>query len=366
MEEVKEIVSTPEVIVTEVPEVTELNESRAANASLRAMARRNVDESVKVAPVEAAVVPPVVKSGVEPAVVASPLKEFSYTYQIVDEDGRPVGSPQVQKYEAEHELPLSTFSSAIKAHTNATLALRNLKRKQTFEVPNPELTDVERLDGDIVEFKPRDLTADENFSLSQDLQDPTKAAAARAKITEAELGAPAATVGKTLNRLQERNLRLQARVEVADFLSSNPGYYKCPENFKKLTEYMGVNDLTPTATNFQKAYDLLLKDGFLLTGPTVREVAPVQEVVPAPQANTQPAQEPPNSGITVEPPAAETRPLVRIPSGLNRSTTSDEGANPPQKRSYTKEEEDKMSSADYKRLVVEPEFRARKAASRAS
>lgn len=359
MEEIKEVAA---VEVPEITEITEVDEGRAANASLRAMARGPVVEAVPGEPIAPGAVVP----AAEPV---STLKEFTYTYQIVDEDGRPVGSPQVQKYEAEKELPISTFASAIKAHTHSTLEIRRLKRKQTFEVPNPELTDVEKLDGDIVEFKPRPLSADENFSLSQDLQDPAKAAAARAKITEAELGAPAAAVGTTLNRLQERNLRLQARVEVADFLASNPGYYKCQDNFKKLTEYMGVNDMTPTAANFQKAYDILLKDGFLLTGPNVREVAPVQgvtpEVVPAPQVNSQPAQDTPVSGITDPAPAAETRPLVRIPSGLTRTTTSDEGAKP-QQRSYTKAEEDKMSSEEYKRLVVEPEFKARRAASRAS
>lgn len=352
-------------------------ESQEANASLRAMGARLNTAQITPAevPVEiidpaAEIVPPVeVAPVVEPvaapvvAPAATPeVKEFTYTYQIKDEDGTPVGAPQVRKYRSTQELPIDVFEDAIKAHTHATIALRNLKRKQTFEVPDPALANAERFNEGIVEFKPRTLTDDENFTLSQELLDPVKAPAARAKIMEAELGASAQSVGSALNRVQEKNLQLQAKLEVADFLTNNPTYYKSQDNFKKITDYMVVNNLDPVAVNFQRAYDNLLADGFLQTGPTVREAAPVQEVVPVEQANTPPVQSVPASGITSEAAVAE-RPVVGIPSGLNRSNSSDVGA-PVAPRTYTKAEIDRMSSDDYKRLVVEPEFRARRAASR--
>jgi hypothetical protein len=355
-----ETINDQAVVTAPVEVVDPTRESRDANASLRAMTARKPVE------VEAIVEAPAAQAPVEtpaPAVAAVPdLKEFSYSYQIRDEAGNPVGNMQVQKYRAAQELPIETFESAIKAHTHATLALRDLKRKQTFEVPDPSLTDADRVTDDVVEFKPRELSAGENFALSQDLLDPAKAAQARAKITEAELGAPASAVGTTLNRVQEKNLILMAKLEVSDFIAANPSYYKCQDNFKKLTDYMVVNGLKPTAVNFQRAYDTLLADGFLQTGPTVREVAPVQEVVQEPQA-TQPAQETPDSGITVEQPAAERAP-VRIPTGLTKTTASDTGTKLPTARTYTAAEIDKMSAEDYKKLVVEPEFRARRAAPR--
>lgn len=354
--------STPEI----APVIDERAESRAANASLRNMTGRI--QRVEVAP---ETIPEVIEEAApvvipEPVIEVAPvMNEYTYSYQIKDEDGTPMGAPQVGKYKFTQELPAEVFSAAIEMHRQATLALRREKRKQRFEVADETLTDADKFGAnELVEFKPRELTADETLEISRDLLDPVKAPAARKKMTEAELGAPAASVGETLNRVQESNIRLQAQLAAAEFTANTPAYYKCQENFKKITDYMLVNNLRPTSTNFRKTYDILLADGFLQAGPTVREEVPVVKVEPT-LPNTQATQEVPADGIISEEPAAEPRSVVHIPTGLNRSTTSDDLTSAPaQQRKYTDKEIDRMSSEEYRRLVVEPEYRARRAASR--
>ena len=103
------------------------------------------------------------------------------------------------------------------------------------------------------------------------------------------------------------------------------------------------NELEPVKENFKLAFEKLGPAG---AGVLVEKAAPV----PAPE----PVAETPQAAPEAHAPQTR-RPAS---SGLTRENSSDTGPAP--KKGYSQEEIDKMSSADYKRLVLDPEFKAKR------
>lgn len=249
---------------------------------------------------------------IQTPIVEQPV-ELRYEYQPTDEMGRPIGAKQVIKYTTPEEL-------AQKFAEQNTLLIRKL-REQTRKVrlgiveEEPVAEDAQRFNGP-VEFNPRELTEEQRYDISRRLLDPATAADAASELVEARLGAPLETIGTTLRAVQQDNIDMRANLEAHAFADSNPGYYRCQENFEAITSWMVRYNLAPVRANFQKAYDTLKAQGIIIEGPapvavveTVAEVEPIVEVQ------------------TVVPPATE--PVVEyqrgIASGLTRENASDAG-----------------------------------------
>ena len=236
----------------------------------------------------------------EPVVPPAPV-EKRYKYQPTDELGRPIGGEQVIKYTTPEEL-------ADKLKDQNVLILRQLRevtRKQKLgisdEVALPDDVELENF----VEPKPRVLSAEERFQLSQDMNDPEKVVEATNKIIEATVGLSTEQMRQQFTDAQFAKLQHRAYVNYQVFEAQcGDSYYSCPENTQVLTDWMFKKHLAPTVKNFELAASKLKEAGLLLSSPIVREVAP------APPA---PASAPVAVPVPVAPVSTEPNPQVSVP-----------------------------------------------------
>lgn len=271
-----------------------------------------------------------VVAGEQPVVV-----EKTYTYQPADENGNPLGGPQVIKYDGTPE----DLGKKMADQNNELIKLnRRLKRDARLGTVIPETIpdNAPRFDESKYQLKPEPLTAEERIQLSQDVLDPAKVDAVGQRFVRATIGDPEA-LRVRLSRLEQQAAKYNAVEEATAFKNANSDYYVHPENFKTLANWMIKNNLEPVKENYQLAYDTLKE--FMIPKP-----AAVQKTDIQPQPTT---------------PAPTTPAPVRpVSSGLTRSNGSDSGPTP--SIGITRAEIEKMSGDDYKKkLLHEPGFRAK-------
>lgn len=303
--------------------------------------------------VPAAITVPVVDTPATVAVPVAELPEWSVSYQPTDSHGRPVGGTQVVKYRAAEQIPEThpLVQQLIKNHCSATVALREISRKQRVEsVETGDVPDDARKFKGFVDFKPRVLSADERVALARDLQNPETAPEAQAKIFEAEMGASPKVISEFLDSTQTRLFEQQCLTALESFKASTPGYYRCNENAEAIIGWVNKRDLDPTdPKNFKRAYDALetvnalikparttaAAAGLATDAPIVREETPKPVTAPVETlVNTLPVQEQP-SRIAAVTPAPEQRPVPPVATGLTRRTAS-EGETIEQKKASDK------------------------------
>lgn len=258
------------------------------------------------------------------------IPELTYTYQPLDESGLALGGKQVIKYKTPDELA----TKLTEQNTLLVRQLREVTRKQRLGIVETDsIPESAQLFDAPIEFKPRQLTADERVKISRDLLDPEKCEQASDTLLESRLGVKPETLSNTLNSININNLRLTAKIESDAFVAETPEYHKCQQNFDVMTNWMLKYNLYPSSANFKLAFETLNAAGLLLKAPIVREepqtvsnptTTPAKETVTDTPANTQPVQEEP-SRITTETPAQTKRPVATIPTGLTRNQASDAG-----------------------------------------
>lgn len=297
------------------------------------------------------------------------LPEQRFEYQPTDEYGRPIGGKQVIVYKTPEELA----QKMAKNHEMAIRQVRKLTREQRLGIKPEEVIpdDAERFDG-VVEFKPRELSAAERFEISQQLNDPEKFQDARDRLLESAVGVNPAKLTQTLNEQQMYILQSRARDNYVDFVNSGVEYFDHPENRKTMTDWMFKNRLAPTVKNFNYAYSQLKQDGLLVSASAVQQSTPaVAAPAPAPAAPVVPATPAVDPVANPQPPAADTSRIAsepqpqakrqsHVPSGLNDRTSSSSGsANTPTNDglSMTLAEIDKLTSEQYRKLMLNPTFR---------
>lgn len=243
--------------------------------------------------------------------------EQLYEYQPTDENGLPIGGKQVLKYTTEDEL-------RAKLVEQNTLLLRKLREKtrkerlgiiETDEIPTTATKFITP-----IEFTPRELTHDEYTQLAADLVDPSKAADARRRLFEAEMGASPEEVGATLRNLQEDVATTKAVNEANAFQAETPEYYPCPQNAEAIAAYISRYDLAPVKANYKFAFNklseidppVLIARPFQVAAPSAPVSAPVEVLEQSPA-----------------PPVRAVAPQG-LPSGLTRENAGDEGFVPMQ------------------------------------
>jgi len=308
-------------------------------------------------PVPAFTAEPVIEP-IAPAPVELP--ELRYEYQPTDTLDRPLGGKQVIKYRTPDELAKKLTDQNIEL----VRKLREVTRKQVLGIGDdtPIPTDAQQFES-VAEFAPRELSAEERFNLSQDLNDPSKSVEAMDTLLESRLGMKLDRVRDTLNNQQLLVLQLMAKANYETFEKNTPEFYPCAENKKVLTDWMFKKRLKPTVEMFNTAFSTLKGAGLLLDSPIVREViptpaAPVPIAAPAaPVVNTVPKPQEPvatESRITpVEQP--QTKRQVRVPSGLNSSNASDSTTSGVT-TDITLDDIDNMPSEEYKKKLRNPAF----------
>jgi hypothetical protein len=223
------------------------------------------------------------------------------------------------------------------AQANATQKIneqnRALRKTVTPDPAQPE-TVVQR----------RPLTADEQFQVTEDLRDPTKAPAAVRKVVEAELGAPLETVRKRINEGDQDTAVRQGQQVAAEWMADHPDHFPSPHNSRVIINYLRNNNWAVTKKNLDLAFTDLTEAGL------------IQELAPAPGEEEgreeQPAVQPgaDSRGTVTRPRAAST--------GLrNRNTNGAPGPAPTTQLKLTVAEIERMSEAEYREKYKDPKFR---------
>jgi hypothetical protein len=306
-----------------------------------------------VAPVAAPVAAPVEA----PAPVELPEKR--HTWQPVDEDGEAMGGVQVIIYKTEQEL-------IEKMQEKSVLLLRQLRkerREKALGVPEERIDDAEKFKN-IAEFKPRELSADERFSISQGIANPETFADARDALLESAFGVKPAVLASTLNAFTRREIQQSAVENYIEFVNTS-GFVDTPKSRALVTGWLGTRNLAPTVANFQIAQKRLTEAGLLESVPVVQPEPVVP--TPAPVAAVPPVAEEPKPQVPTTPSPALVTPELQVkrqshvPSGLTASIASPAASITDTAvggYSMTLAEIDRMSSDDYKRKLRDPKFAA--------
>src|SRR6266496_388377 len=325
--------------------------------SVRARLEEEQDPSMPGMPTVAAPttsLAPAVTVPAEPVVVAVPdaapaLPEQRYTYQPTDDNGKPMGGIQVVVYTTENEL-------REKLANNSVLLLRQLRKERREKALGVEerVDDAEKFQG-VVEFKSRDLSADERFNLSQGIANPETFADARDKLIESAFGAKPSVVANTLNEVQRMLVQQRAVENYIEFVNST-GFNDTPENRAIVTGWLGTRNFAPTVANFIIAHNRLKEAGLLQEAPVVHQ-EPVQSAI----AELPVEQEPKPQVPTTPPPALVTQESQakrhsHVPSGLTASVASSAGSIPVGGSSLTLADIDKMPADEYKVRSRDPKF----------
>lgn len=320
------------------------------------------DPTMPVAPVEVSVAPVELVAPVEPVPLAPVVEEKRYAYQPTDEQGRALGGQQVIVYTTEQELVEKMTKNSIELIRKLRSVTRDnrLGKFASEELP----ADSEKMPP-TVQFDEKPLTAEERYSISQDLNDPSKFDSARDRLLESAIGQTPQKLRETLNQTQTTTMQLLARQNAQEWMGTHPEFYPCAENVNTICDWMVKNGLQPTVKNFEFAQTKMNEAGLLFSSPIVREVPPtpatvpvvepVVETVPKPQV---PVVEP--TRISEVPRPQENR-QARVPSGLNNRTAPVNAGTIPTSATaaLTLGDIDRMSSDEYRKNLANPEFRKR-------
>jgi hypothetical protein len=283
-------------------------------------------------------------------------EEKRYTYQPTDEQGRALGGPQVIVYTTEQELVEKMTKNSIELIRKLRTVTRDARLGKTVE----ELpADLDRLPT-IVQLTEKPLTAEERYSIAQDMNDPTKFDSARDRLLESALGVPPAQLRGAFNQQTVQIQQLIARQNAQEWMGTHPEFYQCAENINTVCDWMVKNGLEPTVKNFEFAQNKMNEAGLLLSSPIVREVqptlqpqvvTPVAETVPKPQV---PVAEPTRISEVQQP---QEKRQAHVPSSLNNRIASNSGMmTPTATAALTLEAIERMPADEYRKNLSNPEF----------
>jgi hypothetical protein len=307
----------------------------------------------EVAPVvlEAEVIAPVAEPVVPlaPAVVTEdpndPIVKVADGYEVRIDLGDGGG---VQVFKGKTRAEVSR--KLIKAQTNATREIR--RRNREHQVLNES---VDRTN--LVSTEPiKPLSADEIYTLTEQLKDPATAVRAHQRLLEAQLGMPIHEFRSEWER--------QRQVSVAKrWVPSNPDFYNDPDgiNAALVGRYFETHNIEVNEKNLGTVFNILKTKGALLEVPEIElpepTNAPVAAVPAAAPVATVPAVVPtpaPAAPISKPVSAAPTVPVRVRPgsasTGLSpRQASVRPGASAGAVVGLTAEEYNKMPSSDVKR-----------------
>jgi hypothetical protein len=328
-----------------------------------------VAEAVPEVVAEVPVVPVVEVAPVVPVTPPVPVQK-RYEYQPVDEHNRSLGGKQVILYTTQDELVEKLQTQNVELIRKLRSVSRDARLGRSKDDIAPEVERIEPL----VNFSEKPLSAEDRFTISQQLNDPEKFESARDKLFESAVGVTPDVLRKTLNETQIQTQQLVARQNAQEWLYQHPEFYQCQENIDTVVDYMVKNGLKPVVKNFEFAQSEMEKAGLLLSSPIVREAPVPAPVIPAPVAPVVEApklQEPAPESVRInEIPVSQggTPPAViptvekrqsHAPSSLNNRISSSTGNNASaaseiEKLTYADIE--RMPSDEYKRNLTNPAF----------
>ena len=300
--------------------------------------------------------PPVVAAS-EPAVVvqvAPTVTEQRYEWQPTDANGKPLGGKQVITYKSQEEL-IQKFTEQNNLILRQMRKLSNdVKLGLTPDIDVP--VSAKRLPKNFDGFKPKTLTADERFQLTQDLNDPSKFEDAKVRLAEATFGATPEEISEVLSRSQQLLLEQQVVRSFDEFIENvGDGFHNSPENRAVLTDFLCKHELAPTTENFEIA---------LARTAALQAPAPAVPLAQAPATTVAPVEKESQLQIPavavnriIDEPQQVQSTIRQTPSGLNDRVSSNNGATTVSERKLTLAEVDRMSADEYgRRVKTDPTF----------
>ena len=295
-------------------------------------------------------VPVVVETPVAPVAPVPPpvVTEQRAEWQPTDANGKSMGGKQVITYKNQEEL-IQKFTEQNNLILRQMRKLSNdVKLGLTPDVEVPE--SAKRLPKNFDGFKPKTLTADERFELTQDLNDPAKFEDAKIRLAEATFGATPEVISEVLSRSQQLLLEQQVVRSFDEFLENvGDNFYNVEANRTILIDWMGQKELAPTPENFEIA---------LVRTAALQVPAPAVQRAQVPATPVAPVEAEPQSQVPVAAVSRITDPQQQVqsatrqtPSGLNDRVSSNTGVTSVSERKLTLAEVDKMSADEYKRRV---------------
>ena len=295
-------------------------------------------------------VPVVVETPVAPVPPVLPpvVPEQRYEWQPTDANGKSMGGKQVITYKNQEEL-IQKFTEQNNLILRQMRKLSNdVKLGLTPDVEVPE--SAKRLPKNFDGFKPKTLTADERFELTQDLNDPAKFEDAKIRLAEATFGATPEVISEVLSRSQQLLLEQQVVRSFDEFLENvGDNFYNVEANRTILIDWMGQKELAPTPENFEIA---------LVRTAALQVPAPAVQRAQVPATPVAPVEAEPQSQVPVAAVSRITDQQQQVqsatrqtPSGLNDRVSSNNGVTSVSERTLTLAEVDKMSADEYKRRV---------------
>ena len=284
--------------------------------------------------------------------------EVVVEFQPEDEYGKPLGGKQVFKGKDYKEVN----DKIVDAQKHLIRELRRKDRDHRLGIDKDKIpADAEKMD--IIDLTPKELTVEERFQLTQDLNDPEKFASARDRLIASSLGGTPEQIRGLLTDAQRFRLETKVQQNFAEFVQlTGPSFYDDEANRTTLTDWMVKTGLAPTVANFETA--LANVAGLLHGAPVVQQAPPV---VPAAQAVVPQApveEKPPQASVVPEarisqPEQPQLKPQIQAPSGLNDrvSSTTREATPSVEAKTLTLSDIDRMPADVYGRRMKDPEFR---------
>lgn len=217
-----------------------------------------------------------------------------------------------------------------KAQVNASKKIRQQEQQNRLLIAN-EPAEIEEPQ---TRFKPRALTADEQWEISQNLSDPSKASKALDKYFEIRVGGSIEQViEKITNHDDDLEFR-RARNEALAFIRETPEFYNSEENGLRLANYIEEKGWASTKRNLRKAFVILTDERKLEQRPSDQVLTPEVEEVSTTSSREAavPVTEEPAAAVPVaKPVSAEPAKPAGLPEGSRvRPGSSSTGMSPRQ------------------------------------
>jgi hypothetical protein len=250
-----------------------------------------------------------------------PIVKKKHVIQPTDKEGRAIGSPHVYYYTDEADLQRQLSDTV----ANGTRKIREMALGTPIKLTAPEGADLEDEEtGEIPEFKPRVLTADEKFAIANKFKDPATVDEAFDEMFSARTGGKPedfvriqTKTAKDSEKAKRDAAVTRAKAEAIAFQDAHPEFIPNEANSNAMMTWITSHkdekgrSLAMTVKNFELAYKSLSADGYL----QLREPEP--ESIPAPKVEPEPAPVP-----RTEEPATRTRGTADLPSTIKPTDSS--------------------------------------------
>lgn len=247
--------------------------------------------------------------------------------QPKDDAGNPIGQPHVYEGETEQEVA----DKMAEAIAHGTRKINELSRKVTLEPQTFTAPDGADPEEQIAELKPRDLTEDQRFTISNKFKDPATVQEAFDELAEARFGAKPVELVKQTNSTYKNSAATRAHAEANAFAEEHPEFIICKPNSDAMMQYVSSRKMALTKKNFNIAFEKLSADGLL-------KLKVQEPVLPAPAKEE----------VRTDPPTEPVQKTV-IPRALTRSDSS--GTAPAKPKKPSAAEIAMMTSDQYKKYL---------------